>query len=89
MLAAGAGAIALMLALGTAANVIGLAAILIGTILTAPAGRAPGAGWWGLLASGAVLSLLAAVISPAAEDAGGVLALLGGAAVLVAVALGY
>lgn len=89
LLLAGAGAIVVMLGLDTVASVAGLVAILLGTVLTAPAGRDPGRGWWGLLATGSVLSVLGAVVSPAADGVGGLLALLGGAAVLVGVVLGY
>lgn len=90
LLLAGAGAILIMLGvLGTAGDVAGLLAIVAGTVLAAPAARSGAAGWWNLLASGAALSILGAVASLASDAAGGVLALLGGAAVLIAVALGY
>lgn len=90
LLLAGAGAIVVMLgALGTAGDIAGLLAILLGTILAAPAARGPGAGWWGLLAAGAVVSVLGAVMSLASDTAGGILALIGGVAVLVAAALGF
>jgi len=74
---------------GTVGDVIGLAAIILGTVLAAPAAREPRGGWWGLLASGAVLSALGAIVSLANDSAGGGLALVGGVAVLVAAALGW
>lgn len=90
LLLAGAGAVAILLGvLGTAADVAGLAAILLGTVLTAPAGRREGNGWWSLLASGAILSVLGALLSPATDSAGGLVALIGGIVVLVGVAFGY
>lgn len=90
LLLAGAGAVVVMLgALGTAGDAAGLAAILLGTVLAAPAARGPGPGWWGLLAAGAVVSALGAVMSLASDTVGGILALIGGVAVLVAAALGF
>ena len=87
---AGIGAIVVMLSpFGTVGDVIGLVAIVLGTVLAAPAAREPRGGWWGLLASGAVLSALGAIVSLANDSAGGVLALVGGVAVLVAAALGW
>ena len=87
---AGLGAIVVMLSpFGTAGDVIGLVAVVLGTDLAAPAAREPRGGWWGLLASGAVISALGAIIALANDTAGGALALIGGAAVLVAVALGW
>ena len=47
LLIAAAGAVVILLGvLGTAADVIGLGAIVLGTLLTAPAGRREGNGWW-------------------------------------------
>ena len=90
LLVAGAGAIVVMLSpLGTVGDIAGLLAIVAGTVAAAPAARAGTASWWSLLASGAALSILGAVMSLASDAVGGLLALLGGAAVLVAVALGF
>ena len=90
LILAGVGAIVVMLSpFGTAGDVAGLVAIGLGTMLAAPAAREPRGGWWGLLGSGAVLSVLGAIVSLASDTAGGILALLGGVAVLVAVALGW
>ncbi len=90
LLLAGAGAVAILLGvLGTAADVAGLGAIVLGTVLTAPAGRGEGNGWWSLLASGAVLSVLGALLSLATDSVGGLVALIGGIVVLVGVAFGY
>ena len=90
LILAGAGAIVVMLTpFGTAGDVAGLVAIVLGTVLAAPAAREGQGGWWGLLGSGAVLSILGAIVSLASDSAGGILALVGGVAVLVAVALGF
>jgi hypothetical protein len=87
---AGIGAIVLMLSpFGAVGDVCALVAIILGTVLAAPAARQPRGGWWGLLASGAVLSALGAVVALGNDTAGGTLALLGGVAVLVAAALGW
>lgn len=87
---AAAGALVIMLGLlGTAASLAGVAAVVLGTILAAPAGRGPSGGWWSLLATGAVLSIAGALLSLASEAAGGLLALLGGVAVVAGAAMGF
>lgn len=90
LLLAGAGAVVILLGiLGTAAGVAGLVAIVLGTILTAPAGRRPGNGWWSLLATGAVLSILGALLALAADSVGGLVALIGGIVVITGAAFGF
>lgn len=74
---------------GTAADVIALAAIVIALVVTAPAGRAAGAGWWPLLAAGTCLSVLGALLALVTGPVGGLVALLGGIAVLAAAAFGF
>ena len=61
-------------------GLIGLAAVILGTLLTAPLGRGPGEGWWNLIASGAVLSVIGALVALPSEGVGGLLALVGGVA---------
>ena len=90
LILAAAGAVMILLGiLGTPADLIGLAAILLGTVLSAPAGRAPGSGWWSLLAAGAALSVLGALLALASEGVGGLVALIGGVAVLAGSAFGF
>jgi hypothetical protein len=93
LLLAAAGALLILLRLfGTVASVIGLVAILAGTVLSAPYAperAAPGRGWWTMLAAGAVISIIAAPLALVAETAGGLLAVAGGVLVAVAVALGF
>jgi len=90
LLLAGAGALVILLSpFGTVVDVIALAAIVAALVLTAPARRAAAGGWWSLLAAGAALSVLGALLALVTEPVGGVVAVLGGIAVLVAVALGY
>ena len=90
LLLAGAGAVAILLGvLGTGADVAGLAAIVVGTVLTAPAGRREGNGWWSLLAAGSVLSVLGALLSLATDSVGGLVALIGGIVVITGAAFGF
>ena len=77
---------------GTVAAVIGLVAIVAGTVLSAPYApppSTPGRGWWTLLATGALISIAAAPLALVAETPGGLLAVLGGVLVAIAVALGF
>ena len=90
LLIAAAGAVAIMLGLlGTAADLVGLAAVVLGTVLAAPAGRGPRGGWWTLLALGAVLTLAGAALTLGSEAAGGLLSLIGGIAVVTGAAMGF
>lgn len=90
LLIAPAGAIVILLdLLGTGADVAALVAIVLGTVLAAPAGRGPEGGWWSLLAIGAVLSVAGAVLSIASEGFGGLLALIGGVCVVAGSAMGF
>lgn len=90
LLIASAGALVILLGLsGTAASVVGLGAIGVGTVLAAPAGRVPRGGWWTLLATGAALSVAGAVLSLASEGVGGLVVLIGGVAVVVGAAMGF
>ena len=72
---------------GTVVAVIGLAMVVLGTVLSAPA--APARGWWGLLAAGAALSIAGALVSLGAEAIGGLLAVAGGVLALVGASLGF
>jgi drug/metabolite transporter superfamily protein YnfA len=90
LLLAGTGAVAILLGvLGTAADVAGLAAIVVGTILTAPAGRREGNGWWTLLAAGTILSVCGALLALATDSVGGLIALIGGIVVVTGAAFGF
>ncbi len=90
LLLAGAGAVVVLLGvLGTGADMVGLAAIVVGTVLTAPAGRREGNGWWSLLAAGMVLSVLGALLALATDSVGGLVALVGGIVVVTGAAFGF
>jgi hypothetical protein len=93
LLLAAAGALVILLRLfGDVASFAGLAAIIAGTVLSAPYAPppdAPGRGWWMMLASGAAITLIAAGLTLVADTAGGLLAVLGCVLVATAVALGF
>jgi hypothetical protein len=77
---------------GVVISVIGLLLIVAGTVLSAPAAPSPGQpgrGWWPMLAAGAALSLLGALVSIASDTIGGLIAVAGGVAVVVGAALGF
>lgn len=90
LLLAAAGALVIMLGLlGTAASLVGLVVVVLGAVVSAPAGRGPRGGWWTLLAVGAVFSIAGALLSLASEAAGGLFALIGGVAVVTGAAMGF
>lgn len=90
LLIAAAGAIVLLVdLLGTAGLVGGLAAIVLGTVLAAPAVRGTDGGWWNALAAGALLCGLGAAVSLLSDSVGGLLTVLGSIAVLAAGALAF
>jgi hypothetical protein len=77
---------------GTAGQVAGITAVILGTVLAAPYSERPGApvaSWWTMLAAGALIALAGALIGLAVESLGGLLTVLGGVLVAVGVALGY
>jgi hypothetical protein len=93
LLLAVAGALVILLRLfGDVASFAGVAAIIVGVVLSAPYApppEAPGRGWWTMLATGAGITILAAVVSLVTETVGGLLAALGCVLVAVAVALAF
>jgi hypothetical protein len=89
-IAAAIGAVLMLLGvLGTTVNLIGLGLILLATVLTAPAARDDGSGWWSLLGAGATLSAVGALLSIATDAVGGLVTLIGGVMVLAAAAFGF
>jgi hypothetical protein len=92
LLIAGAGAALVLVRLaGTAGVVIGLAAIVAGTVLSAPHADRPAAigGWWNMLAAGAATVLAGTLLELVAETPGGLVTALGAILAAVAVALGF
>ena len=91
-LAAAGTALVLVGLLGTAGDVAGLTAMIAGTVLAAPYSERPSAslrGWWMLLAAGTLIALVGVPVGLAVESLGGLLTVLGGVLVAIAVALGY
>jgi hypothetical protein len=77
---------------GDAGSLVGLAAIIVGTVLSAPYAPKPAApdrGWWTLLAAGALITLVGAPLALLARTPGGLLAVFGCVLVAIAVALGF
>lgn len=95
LLLAATGAVLLLLSfLGTVVELIGLLAIVLATVLTAPAPeardpRVAGVRWWRLMATGATVSALGLALSLLTGTIGGLLAAVGAAVVIVGVAFGF
>lgn len=90
LLIASIGAVVILLGLfGTAVSIAGLVAIALGTVLAAPAARDEGGGWWRLIAVGAALSVAGALLALVSETVGGLVAVLGGVAVITGSAIGF
>lgn len=92
LLLAAMGAVVILLRFGELSSLAGLAAILIGTVLSAPYApppNAPGRGWWTMLATGAVITLIAAGLALLVATVGGLLAVVGCVMVAISVALGF
>jgi hypothetical protein len=85
-------ALALIQLLGTAGAVVGVALLILCTILAAPAAPEPGAGglnWWALIAGGTLLAVIGVPLGLALEGPGSVLTAIGGGLAMVGVAFGY
>lgn len=93
LLLAAAGALVILLRLfGDIASYAGVAAMIAGTVLSAPFApppEQPGRGWWTLLAVGAGITAAAGLLSLLSETIGGLLGVLGCVLVTIAVALGF
>jgi len=93
LLLAAAGSLVILLRLfGDIASFAGVAAMLAGTVLSAPYAPQPdqpGRGWWTMLAAGAGITAVAGGLSLLSETVGGLLAVLGCVLVAIAVALGF
>ena len=90
LLAAAAAALVILVSLfGDVVDIGCLAVIALATLLTAPARREPGGGWWTLLGVGAAASIAGAALAQATATVGGLIAVIGGALVVVAAAIGF
>lgn len=75
--------------LGTGVRVACLVLIALVTAMALPLRPRDGGGWWWILAGGAAASILGAIIAQSSVTLGGIMALLGGLAVIVAAAIGF
>lgn len=65
-----------------------LGVIAAATLLCAGERRRPGGGWWLILGVGAGLSVAGALLAEASETAGGLVAVIGGALVVIGATVG-
>jgi hypothetical protein len=90
LIAAAIAALAILVSLFSDPVRIGcLVVIALATIVTAPQRRVRGGGWWTLLAAGAAASIVGAGLAELTETVGGLVAVVGGALVVVASAIGF
>jgi hypothetical protein len=85
-------ALSLIQLLGIAGGVVGVALLILCTIVTASAAPEPGQGglnWWALIAGGTALAMVGVPLGLALEGPGGVLTAIGGGMAMVGVAFGY
>lgn len=74
---------------GTAVRVACLVVIAVAAVFASPWRPADGGGWWWILAGGAAASIAGAIIAQPAATVGGVIALIGGLAVIIGAAIGF
>jgi hypothetical protein len=90
LIAAALAALAILVSLFSDPVRIGcLVVIALATIVTAPQRGVNGGGWWTLLAAGAVASIAGAGLAELTETVGGLVAVVGGALVVVAATIGF
>ncbi len=89
ILAALAAAVIMLDLFSTAARWGCVAVIAAVAAFTLPERRRVGSGWWEIFAVGLGVTVLAGLLSGAAETLGGILALVGGALIIVAAAIGF
>jgi hypothetical protein len=70
-------------------RVVCLVLIAVATVIVAPWRSTRGGGWWWILAAGTIVSIVGAIVAQPAVTLGGVMALLGGLAVIVGAAIGF
>jgi len=90
LLAAALSALVILTGVFSEAVAVGcLFVIAAATALSSGERHRPGGGWWALLAAGAGLSVAGALLAQLSDGLGGVAALLGAAAVIIAAAVGF
>ena len=74
---------------GTGVRIACLVLIALATVISLPLRSDDGGGWWWLLAGGAAASIAGAIIAQPSATLGGVIALLGGLAVIIGAVIGF
>jgi hypothetical protein len=74
---------------GTGFRIACLVLIALAMLVSLPLRPRDGGGWWWILAGGAVASIVGAIIAQPSATLGGVIALLGGIAVIISAAIGF
>jgi len=89
LIAAALAALVILVSLfGDVVRIACLGVIALVTVLTAPARRTAGGGWWTLLALGALASIAGAALAQATATVGGLIAVVGGALVVIGAVIG-
>ena len=83
-----AGLVVLLGIFGTGFRIACLVLIALATLITLPMRSDDGGGWWWILAGGAAASIAGAIIAQPSATLGGVIALLGGLAVIIGAVIG-
>jgi hypothetical protein len=90
LVAAGICAVIVVLGLfGTGVRIFCLVLITLAALVASPLRAADGGGWWWILAGGAAASVAGAIMAQPAATIGGIVALIGGLAVIVGAAIGF
>ena len=66
-----------------------LGVVALAALITAPERRRAGGGWWTLLGAGAALSIAGAGLAELNDTVGGLVAVTGGALVVIAATIGF
>jgi hypothetical protein len=89
ILAAGAAVVVMLDLFSPGIRYACLGVIVAVAAVTWPERRRAGSGWWDIFTVGTGISLLAALLSGAAETVGGILALVGGVLIIAAATIGF
>jgi uncharacterized membrane protein HdeD (DUF308 family) len=83
---------ALVVVLGLFASGVRIACLVLialATVVALPLRSDDGSGWWWILAGGAAASIAGAILAQPSATFGGVIALLGGLAVIIGAVIGF
>jgi hypothetical protein len=90
LVVAGIGALIVVLGIfGAGVRIACLVLIALATVIALPLRPRGGGGWWWILAGGAAVSIAGAIIAQPSPTLGGLIALLGGIAVIIGAAVGF